>query len=153
MAQGYRIRTMPILNHWALMAFTAVALMFMLIGLQEQGWQTYHWLLALMIPIWIYLIRRLYQTDWDDQACTRKRLSSARKITAQLAPETLAITSSQANTRVGWRTSCAPSSITANANPKKARYESFNLGNASRAITTTPNRKTKCRSLSPSVKR
>ena len=68
MAQGYRIRTMPILNHCALMAFTAVALMLMLIGLREQGWQTYHWLLALMIPIWIYLIRRLYQTDWDDQA-------------------------------------------------------------------------------------
>lgn len=58
---------MAILNHWALMALTGVALMFMMIGLRESGWQTYHWLFALMIPLWIYLIRQLYLTDWDEQ--------------------------------------------------------------------------------------
>ena len=57
---------MPILNHWALMAFTAIAFDVLLIGLREQGWQTYHWLLALMVPM-IYWLGG-YQTDWDDQA-------------------------------------------------------------------------------------
>jgi len=58
---------MAILNHWALMALTGVALMFMMIGLRENGWQTYHWLFALMIPLWIHLIRQLYLTNWDEQ--------------------------------------------------------------------------------------
>lgn len=57
---------MNILHHWALMAANALALMGLMISLYEQGWQSYHWSFFVLVPIWVYLIRELYLTDWDD---------------------------------------------------------------------------------------
>jgi hypothetical protein len=57
---------MKILHHWALMAANALTLMGLMITLYEQGWQSYHWSFFVLVPIWVYLIRELYLTDWDD---------------------------------------------------------------------------------------
>ena len=47
------------------MAATALTLMGLLITLRDQGWQAYHWTFFVLIPMWVYLIRSLYLTDWD----------------------------------------------------------------------------------------
>ena len=57
---------MNILHHWTLMAANALTLMGLMINLYEQGWQSYHWSFFALVPIWVYLIRELYLTDWDD---------------------------------------------------------------------------------------
>lgn len=57
---------MNILHHWALMAANALTLMGLMITLYEQGLQSYHWTFFVLVPIWVYLIRQLYSTDWDD---------------------------------------------------------------------------------------
>jgi len=57
---------MNILHHWALMAANALTLMGLMITLYEQGWQSYHWTFIVLVPIWVYLIRELYLTGWDD---------------------------------------------------------------------------------------
>ena len=57
---------MKILHHWALMAATALTLMGLMITLRDQGWQDYHWSFFVLVPMWVYLIRNLYLTDWDE---------------------------------------------------------------------------------------
>jgi hypothetical protein len=57
---------MNILHHWELMAANALTLMGLMITLYEQGWQSYHWSFFVLVPIWVYLVRELYLTDWDD---------------------------------------------------------------------------------------
>jgi len=57
---------MNILHHWTLMAANALTLMGLMITLYEQGWQSYHWSFFVLVSIWVYLIRELYLTDWDD---------------------------------------------------------------------------------------
>jgi hypothetical protein len=57
---------MNILHHWALMAANTLTLMGLMITLYEQGLQSYHWTFFVLVPIWVYLIRQLYLTDWDD---------------------------------------------------------------------------------------
>jgi hypothetical protein len=57
---------MKILHHWALMAATALTLMGLMITLRDQGWQVYHWSFFVLVPMWVYLIRNLYLSDWDE---------------------------------------------------------------------------------------
>lgn len=61
-----------ILHHFALMAATAITLMGLLITMRDQGWQTYHWAFFIFVPIWVFLIRQLYLTDWDDHQTARE---------------------------------------------------------------------------------
>lgn len=57
---------MAILHHWLLMATAAIGLMGLMITLRDQGWQTYHWGFLILVPVWVFLIRSLYTTDWDE---------------------------------------------------------------------------------------
>ena len=61
-----------ILHHFALMAATAITLMGLLITMRAQGLQTYPWAFFILVHIWVFILRQLYLTDWDDHQTARE---------------------------------------------------------------------------------
>jgi len=51
--------------YFAVMAAMGAGMIAMLFELTDGGWQTYHWSLLVLAPVWIYLINKIWRIDWE----------------------------------------------------------------------------------------